>query len=240
LPVAAGKRFTEGTCDVMARLRGGVTAARIGQEQDFETLAFRFLVAIDVEGFSHRGAAEQARAQDDLEYAITQATANAGLDRRRWYRQPSGDGELAVLPEGTDGLSLVSDYPRRLAAAVAAVNQDRRGRQRLRARLAIHHGAVAPGKFGPVGEAPIVISRLVDASALREQLHRDSNLDIALIVSPVVYNEVIQSRLHDLDPDAFSRTSMRAKGISYVGYFWEETIQRNSVVSEIQRQPMPA
>jgi class 3 adenylate cyclase len=208
----------------MARLGDGVTAIGTGPVQDFKRLAFRFLVAIDIEGFSLRGAAEQARAQDDLEKAMTPAAGDAGLDLRRWYRQPSGDGELAVLAEGTDGLSLVSDYPRELATAVAAANQVGDDTRRLRVRMAIHHGAVSPGRFGPVGAAPIAISRLVDAEIVREQLRQRSNLDIALIVSSTVYDEVIQSRLNGLNPEAFHRAAIRGKGISYVGYLCQEAI----------------
>ena len=76
------------------------------------TLAFRFLVAIDIEGFSQRSAAQQVKIQDDLERVMTGAATSAGLDRRFWDRQPRGDGELAVLPADANGVSLVADYPR--------------------------------------------------------------------------------------------------------------------------------
>lgn len=225
----------------MIRVGTGVLATGTRHVQDFTSLAFRFLLAIDVEGFSQRDTAEQAKVQDDLEHAMTRAAARAGLDRKRWYRQPRGDGELAVLPEGADGLSLVADYPRKLAATVAAVNQAGRGGPRLRVRLAIHHGAVAPGRFGPVGAAPIVISRLVDADIVRQQLRQDGNLDIALIVSATVYHEVIQSRLHDLRPEAFHRTIIRAKGTTYVGYLCHDTFTSpDHAAPGPQRQPVNA
>jgi hypothetical protein len=218
----------------------GIPAVGRSRAPYFKGLEFRFLVAIDVEGFSRRGAAQQALAQDDLERAVTQAALEAGLDRRCWYRQPRGDGELAVLPEGTDGLSLVSDYPRRLAATVAAVNQAADRGPRLRVRMAIHHGAVAPGRFGygPVGLAPIVISRLVDAEIVRRQLRQRSDLDVALIVSATVYDEVIQSRLHGLHPEAFHRTLVRVKGISYVGYVCHDNTSRNNPAAVISKKPV--
>jgi hypothetical protein len=206
----------------MTKLRSGVPAAGTINAQDFRGLAFRFLVTIDAEGFSRRSAAEQARVQEGLERAMKQAAASAGLHRERWYRQPRGDGEFAVLPEGTDGLSLVADYPRRLASAVAAVNDERKSEPRLRVRMAIHHGAVAPGLLGPVGAAPVVIARLVDAEPARRLLSQRSNLDIALIVSDTVYKEVIQSRLHNLNPETFRRVIVRAKGITYAGYLYQD------------------
>jgi hypothetical protein len=200
-------------------------------------LAFRFLVVVDIAGFSQRSVAEQARVQDDLEGAMTEAAASVGLDRERWYRQPRGDGELAVLPEGVDGLALVADYPRKLASRIADVNRANCG-SRLRVRLAIHHGAVLPGRFGPVGTALVAISRLADAEPARKQLRQRSDIDIALVVSATVFDEVIQSRLHDLNPEVFHRIIIRAKGISYVGYLCQEGFETQTYVILAPREPM--
>ena len=222
----------------MRRLKSGALARREADTQDFGILAFRFLVAIDIEGFSRRYVAEQATIQNDLENAMTKAAAGAGLDRGRWYRQPRGDGELAVLPQSDNGLSLVADYPRKLASAVAEVNLAGNTGSRLRVYLAIHHGAVTPGRFGPVGAAPVVISWLVDAEPARQQLRERSDLDIALIVSETVYEEIIQSRLHDLNPQAFRRTVIKTKGVSYVGYLYQGVFEtRDGKVVAPQAQP---
>ena len=220
----ATRMHSSGRGGAMPGVTAGFTAPGRRHVQDFRSLTFRFLVAIDVEGFSQRHMAEQARVQDDLEDAMRRATADTGLDLKRWYRQPRGDGELAVLPAGTDGLCLIAEYPRSLASAVAEINQSRKAGQRLRARLAIHHGAVAPGRLGPVGAAPVEISRLVDAESLRQQLRQRGNADIALIVSATVYNEIIQSRLSGLHPEIFRRVIIRAKGITYIGYLCQDII----------------
>jgi hypothetical protein len=221
----------------MTRLGPGNPARGKTLIPGLESLAFRFLVAVDVAGFSQRCAAEQARVQDDLEMAMAQAAVSAGLGRERWYRQPRGDGELAVLPQGVNGLSLVADYPRKLASSVADINSANRG-LRLRLRLAIHHGAVAPGLFGPVGKALVAVSRLVDAEVTRQQLRQRSDLDIALIVSATVYDEVIQSRLHTLDPEAFRRVLVRAKGIPYVGYLCQSNLGMRESGFPASREPM--
>ena len=202
-----------------------------------ESLAFRFLVAVDIAGFSQRSVAEQARVQDDHESAMTEAATSVGLDRERWYRQPRGDGELAVLPEGVDGLALVADYPRKLASRIADVNRANCG-SRLRVRLAIHHGAVLPGRFGPVGTALVAISRLADAELVRQQLRQESDLDMALVVSATVFDEVIKSRLRDLNPEAFHRIIIKAKGISYVGYLCQEDFVTQTYVIPAPREPM--
>jgi hypothetical protein len=221
----------------MAQLGTSVPSRGKTHAPGLKSLGFRFLVAVDVEGFSERNVAEQARAQDDLELAMAHAAERAGLQHERWYRQPRGDGELAVLPPGADGLALVNDYPRELASAVADINHANRG-PRLRLRLAIHHGAVVPGRFGPVGRAPVVISRLVDSEVIRQQLRRRSDLDIVLIASATVYDEVIQSRLHNLDPDAFRRVTVRAKKISYVGYVCQTSLCPPESEVPAAREPM--
>jgi hypothetical protein len=198
----------------------GIPRQGTGASQVISSLAFRFLAAIDIEGFSRRSAAEQAELQDNLDYALSEAAASAGLDRKFWYRQPCGDGELAVLPADTDGLSLVADYPRSLASVLADINRSADQRSRLRVRIAIHHGTVYPGRFGPVGRGPIIVSRLVDAQVLRQTLSERNDLDIAFIVSAAVYDEIVQSRFSELNPTMFQRTSIRIKDDRYVGYLY--------------------
>jgi class 3 adenylate cyclase len=183
-------------------------------------LAFRFLAVIDIEGFSRRSASEQAKLHDSLEYAMSDAAAHAGLDRGCWYRQPRGDGELAVLPAGTNSLSLVADYPRSLASALAELNRGADRDSRLRLRMAIHHGMVYPGLFGPVGEAPITVCRLVDAYVLRQTLRQRIDLDIAFIISAAVYNEIVRGRFSELDAKRFHRARFRTKGNRCVGYLY--------------------
>jgi hypothetical protein len=208
----------------MARLGSVIPARQHMHMLDLGSLAFRFLLAVDIEGFSQRHTAEQAQVQNDLENVMTLAASSARLDRRRWYRQPRGDGELAVLPLGVNGLSVVADYPRELASAVAQVNLTGNGEFRLRVRLAIHHGATASGWFGPIGTAPVVVSRLVDAEIVRQQLRRRPDIDIALIVSAAVYDEIIQSRLRDLNPGCFRRVITRKKGVSCAGYLYQDSL----------------
>lgn len=203
-----------------------IPAATTEASYVISSLAFRFLVAIDIEDFSKLSVAEQAKAHDDLEYAMSEAAASAALDRKLWYRQPRGDGELAVLHADADGLSLVADYPRSLASVLAEINSSPDRCSRLRVRVAIHHGTVYPGRFGPVGSGPITVSRLVDAPVLRKMLKQRPDLDIALIVSAAVYNEVVQTLFHELDPKMFHRTNITIKRIRYVGYLYFTDLMR--------------
>jgi hypothetical protein len=179
-------------------------------------LAYRYLAAVDIEGFCSLHALDQMLTQDDLGQVLDIAATRVGLDRALWQVQERGDGELAVLPPDTDGARLIADYPRELADALSEVNSERRSR--LRIRMAMHHGILVQGRFGPVGQGPIVVSRLLDSDELRKYLAQRAELDLVLIVSASLHNDVIETRLHHLDPAQFARVDALVKGKSYPAY----------------------
>ena len=179
-------------------------------------LAYRYLAAVDVEGFSTLNALEQMETQADLGWALDFAADRANLCRARWQRQVRGDGELAILPRDTDGPSLIADFPRELAGALGEVNKERQ--RRLRIRVAMHHGTLADGQFGAVGQGPIVVSRLLDSDELRKYLEQRAELDLALIVSACLFHDMIETRFHQLEPAEFKSIEVRIKGRCYPAY----------------------
>ncbi len=179
-------------------------------------LTYRYLTAVDIEGFSFLHALDQMQMQDDLGQVLDIAATRVGLDRALWQVQDRGDGELAILPPDTDGLRLIADYPRELGDALNKVNSQRLNR--LRIRLAIHHGTLVQGRFGPVGQGPIVVSRLLDSDELRKYLAQRTELNLVLIVSASLHDDVIETRLRHLDPAQFARTDILVKGKSYPAY----------------------
>ncbi|WP_067450536.1 hypothetical protein [Actinomadura macra] len=204
----------------------GPNGTAVGEPRPEEgRLGYHFLAAVDIEGFSRLDTLEQVTTQRELSAALKAAATATGFDRARWTIQVTGDGELAVLPPGIDGPRLVADYPRELALALDAANLARYrpasrlpSAPRLRVRLALHHGPVADGHLGPAGSAPIVVSRLLDLDALRAELRRQADENLALIVSPALYDDVIKSRFRGLDPDGFFPVEQTVKGVRHVGY----------------------
>jgi len=215
-------RFAEGQCAAMELQESSVGSASVSDIGFIgQGLAFRFLVAVDAEGFSRCCAAEQAGIQDDLDRALGQAAEATGMDRNQWGSQSRGDGELAELPVDVDSLSLVGDFPGQLAAAISEINATRVAGPRLRVRMAIHHGAVSPGRFGSVGPATVLVTRLLDAGVVRQQLRNQPGRDLALIVSATVFEEVITTRFHGLCPEEFARVAVHTKGVAYAGFLYQ-------------------
>ena len=187
-------------------------------------LLFRLLLAVDIKGYSARTPRMQLKAQADLLDAMEVAAEEAGLDRERCLQQVSGDGELAVLPEDDDIVAVVGTYPPALERALAEKNRRAAPERRLRVRLAFHHGALVMGpsaSFGPAGDAPVVVSRLLDARPLRRYLTARPERDVALIVSEQIYREVVCSGFCALSPEHFQQIRTTIKGVMYQGYIYD-------------------
>jgi hypothetical protein len=179
---------------------------------------YRLVLAVDVEKYSTRDTREQLRAQTELQRILSVAAQNTGLDQRDWYEQVSGDGELVVLPEDVDVPVVVGDFTSQLETILGELNRRVTGGTRLRLRVAIHHGTLTPGPFGPAGDAPIVVSRLLDAKPLRKLLADQQERDLALIVSQSLYRDVVRTGFCSLDPGEFQPVRVNAKGIQYHGF----------------------
>ncbi|MFT7838070.1 hypothetical protein Q5530_18190 [Saccharothrix sp. BKS2] len=177
-------------------------------------LVYRLVVAVDVEGYSKLDALDQSLVQSRLGEVLDLAAQDAGLDRSHWYRQVRGDGELAVLPADADTAWVIAHFTERLAANLAEL---RRAGTPMRMRVAMHCGTLTAGRFGLVGDAPIVTCRLLDAKVARKELATTGS-DLVLVVSQRLFDDVVRSRFHDLDPSRFRATRFRTKGVSYAGY----------------------
>jgi hypothetical protein len=184
-------------------------------------LVYRLLVAVDVERYSARTAMEQLRAQTDLRQVLDAAASHCGLDRDRWHKQVRGDGELAVLPPDVDVPGVVGAFADRLERSLEDLNDARGERRALRLRLALHHGTLAPGPFGPIGDAPVVVSRLLDAAPLRRALAARRHGDLGLVISDALFRDVVRTGFCSLGPDDFTPIRITVKGTTYRGHVRE-------------------
>jgi hypothetical protein len=176
------------------------------------------VVAVDVERYSARSMRDQFLAQRDLGRVLDAAAELAGLDRGHWHRQISGDGELAVLPAETDVARVVGVFSERLRETLADLNSARPAGSRLRMRLVFHYGTLVAGPFGPAGETPIVVSRLLDAEPLRRSLAQRPAHDLVMAVSDTLFRDIVSTGFCALDPADFDAIQILAKGNDYRGH----------------------
>lgn len=201
-----------------------ITPAPPAESGSAARLLFRFLLAIDIQGYSARPPRLQLQAQQVLQESIEAAAAAAGLDRGLWLQQVSGDGELAVLPGDADIVTVIGVFAPALERALAEANRRASRHPRVRVRLSFHHGALImgwPASLGPAGDAPVVVSRLVDARPLRRHLDCRPERNVALIVSDQVFREVVCSGFCALSPRHFQPTRTTVKGMVYTGYIYD-------------------
>ncbi|MFA1542468.1 hypothetical protein [Actinomadura monticuli] len=184
-------------------------------------LTFRLLLAVDIQGYSLRTPRMQVTAQLDLLDAMERAAAAAGLDCGAWSQQVAGDGVLAVLPDDADIVTVVGVFAPALERALAPLERGGPPGRRVRVRLALHHGALIigwPAVLGPAGHAPVIVSRLLDARPVRCYLDGHPERNVALIVSELIFHDVVASGLCALPPTLFRQVRAVIKGVPYAGW----------------------
>jgi len=163
-------------------------------------LVYALVVAVDIEGFSRLGILEQAAVATRLKKVLDQAGRRARLVRTEWLLQSTGDGEVAVLPPGTDVSRVVAEFTHALTEELR-----RPGEPRLRVRVSMHHGALTGGAFGPVGDALVVARRLLDSTLARAALADHTGEEVVLVVSRSLYEDVVVPS--EATPTSLARTS---------------------------------
>jgi hypothetical protein len=171
----------------------------------------RMIIAADIERFGARNSRLQHEARAALVHAMDEAAAAAGIDRQRWLLQPTGDGELAVLPADL-GVAMVGVFPRELDAYLRRHNAEVVPEARLRVRIAIDYGAVAADGGGFHGASVVRAARLVDTPAVRSALEAAPNATTAYIVSDRVYRDIVAAGHSEVRPEQFAQVVFNAKG----------------------------
>ncbi|TWP46709.1 hypothetical protein FKR81_34540 [Lentzea tibetensis] len=165
--------------------------------------AVRLCTAADVERYSRFTDLQASRAQERFTSALRKARVNAGLAESEVDLQASGDGEFAVLPPGIDETEVIPRFVAELTIALREVNADLSDHARLRLRVAMHRGLLAPGVCGWVGTSAIAVHRLLDSPAARSALAEHPDADFALIVGDTLYRDVIAHGHRGLSAGSF-------------------------------------
>jgi hypothetical protein len=173
-------------------------------------LSRRCILATDIAAYGCRTGPEQYEAQRAYEWAVAAAAVEAGLDRSEWIRQPAGDGELIVLPDGVVEVSVVAVLLPALAGLLRGYNTARQTGHRLRLRVAVHQGLIhLDGPAGFPGPAADLVSRLVHADPVRAVLHKVPALNLVVVVSTDIYRDVVVNRYGGVRPELFRRIEVQ-------------------------------
>jgi hypothetical protein len=183
--------------------------------------ARRFLcLSVDVQGYGGNTDIRQAEIQRDLIDLLDRAGERAGVNRRRWIRQPVGDEELALIPAGEPLGDVVGDFCMELAAALWRYNRARYPNAPMRLRLALDDGPVDLARNGFAGRAVVGVSRLVNARALRRALHLTDQADLAVIFSDGVHRDWVHSGRSSVRPEWCRRVTVAEKEYSADAWLW--------------------
>lgn len=167
------------------------------------TSAVRLCVAADIERFSRFRTPEATIVQQRFVEVMAEARDHAGIDAAEVSLQRAGDGQTAYFPPAIDETQVIPLLVEGLAAALAEVNADRAAEDRIRIRLAMDRGHVGWESNGWVGDPAIAVHRLVDSAVAHEALVDNPSSDFMLIVSDVIYRDVIVHGYRTLLPEAF-------------------------------------
>ncbi len=175
----------------------------------------RVLVAADMQRYSRHSNLDQYRSQEVFQEVMRRAANHAGLHRDAWITQPSGDGEFSVLPAGTAESAVISDFVPALEKLLREHNRTLIPEHRTKIRVALHTGLVhLDGANGVPGRGAIHVSRLVDATPLKEALSRYPDAVVGLIVSDSIYHECVTERYEGIRPEQFHKVQVDVKEFS--------------------------
>lgn len=174
----------------------------------------RTILALDVEGSTR----PERRDRDRLEMRavlyrlLGQALSRAGIQRGDYQRTDQGDGVLVLLNSEVPKTRVLPWMILRLAAGLERHNQTAPAPRQLRLRVVVHAGEVASDAHGYVGKDLNLAFRLLDSESLRSQL-AGTRTSLVLLISNLIYNDIVEQGYGDIAPDAFQPIHVLGKNV---------------------------
>jgi hypothetical protein len=177
-------------------------------------------VGVDIRGYGAAPEQRQKKWQETLLRCLDRAASSMGLDRGRWARQQQGDAEFCVLPHDEPEPRVIDGFTRRLEAELRLHNEEVMPWARLRMRMAVHHGVVVKGPNGYPCRDAVVVGRLLDSKPLRGVLEQWPQVNLAVMLSELVYHSVVEAGHTSLRTGQFRRLAVREKEFKGYGWLW--------------------
>ncbi|RFS82956.1 hypothetical protein D0T12_22400 [Actinomadura spongiicola] len=182
----------------------------------------RTLVAVDIVDFGRRcpDTASQRRVRRELYGTLRAALRLTGVPWATCDHEDRGDGVLIVAPPGVDPVPFLGRLGHGLAVVLRRHNGPAGDGDRLRLRVAVHHGDVERDAYGVFGSAAMFLFRLLDADAFREVL-RTSGADLGLITSDSLHTDVVLRGGGPVPSSAYRRLWVSCKEVRDVrAWLW--------------------
>ena len=153
-------------------------------------VAYRALLAVDIERSAGRGNVAFFAAREALATALRGAFLAAGVDWAACLHDDLGDGFRVTAPADTPKRRLLHPLVPELAARLRAHNATAAPAAQVRVRVALHAGDVRLDPRGTAVGRPLeVLARMLDAAPARSAL--------ALAPAPVVAAVLVSEHFHD-------------------------------------------
>jgi hypothetical protein len=166
----------------------------------------RTLVVADVQGSGVMNNAEQRHMRAVLEHIFRKGVAALGAHWEWFDPADRGDGLILVVPPVVGSpVQVLNILVPAVAAELRAVDNV------IRLRVASHHGFLdrITGRWS--GRSLVQAARLTDAPGVKRILNRTNGARLALIVSDLLYRDVVCHGYSRVTPTRFTRVRVKVK-----------------------------
>ncbi|MFJ6675820.1 FxSxx-COOH system tetratricopeptide repeat protein [Actinosynnema sp. NPDC091369] len=196
-----------------AVVRHAVHVMLVGK-RPMPAMSVRMGFLVDIVQYGTRSGTKRLEAQHRLLDLVDAVIDCLDLNRATVDSQPGGDSVMTFLGAEVD---MVRVLPLLLEAWRELLRTNNRNSpDRLRLRVSVTAGSVAPTGLGFVGEPAVTLGRLIDCPALRDAVTDNEDADLVVLISDTMY------KLAEVDPrdPAFLRRHVDVRNYSDLAWLW--------------------
>ncbi|MEW2355987.1 hypothetical protein [Spirillospora sp. NPDC029432] len=178
----------------------------------------------------------QRHLRGELYERLGRSFGAAGVPLDGCYVEDRGDGAVVVPPPEVPTAVLISPLTERLDAEFRRQHEVASDLAAIRLRVALHAGEVVHDGHGIVGKAVDHTFRLLDAPSFKSVVAAERPR-VALIVSAVLHDEIVQHGEGLIDPAQYRRLAVSSKETETTG--WYRLLGTGNGAEPAERAPAP-
>lgn len=184
---------------------------------------YRAVLAFDIADSAGRGDIPLKRIRDVLFAAVQEALQRSGIGLEQCRQQDTGDGVRLIMPGEAWKAQLVHPFGDALAALLRAHNLTADPSTQIKVRAAMHAGDIHFDPGGEVVGQPLeVVSRLLDAPPVREELaaNDSKSAPLSVILSQHFYDETVPHGYPGIVREGFHQVAVSVKKYTAPAWIW--------------------